>query len=222
MILIFDTYGGLCNQMYDIHAAINYCLLHNIEFSFRYSCLRYKHDLTKWYDVPFNELFNDDFIDTKLYIPINKLDCNNENTFLFYNKKRCIEWLNYEKALFPQLDKINKKYIILRQFWSVCKEMHYTINLFQNIIPCRKLLNIYNEIKFTLPEKYNYIHYRYEDDFITHFAIKNHRSLCNIIESNIFKNNDLITYIAAYNIENIPKKYMKKDITKYKNIIYKK
>ena len=42
MFLIFDTYAGLCNQMYDINAAINFCMINNIEFTFRYAALRYK------------------------------------------------------------------------------------------------------------------------------------------------------------------------------------
>lgn len=33
MILIFDTYGGLCNQFYDIITGINFCLKHQIKDS---------------------------------------------------------------------------------------------------------------------------------------------------------------------------------------------
>ena len=80
MILIFDTYGGLCNQMYDIHFAINYCTIYNIKFSFRFSSLRNKDDLTKWYNIPFSNLFNDTFITSELYIPIKNLELNLENT----------------------------------------------------------------------------------------------------------------------------------------------
>ena len=120
MFLIFDTYGGLCNQMYDIQCAINFCKMYNIQFSFRYACLREKNDLTKWYDIKFKDLFSDKFITNNLYVPYDKLDCNLDNTYLFNNKVRCIEWLNKERALLPQLDRIKKKYIVLRQFWSIC------------------------------------------------------------------------------------------------------
>ena len=82
MILIFDTYGGLCNQMYDIHYAINFCIIYNLHFSFRFSSLREKHDLTKWYDISFHSLFDDSFITTELYTPINKLHLTKENTYI--------------------------------------------------------------------------------------------------------------------------------------------
>jgi len=39
-IIIFDTYGGLCNQFYDIQNSINFCLKNNIKFTFRYASFR--------------------------------------------------------------------------------------------------------------------------------------------------------------------------------------
>ena len=71
MFLIFDTYGGLCNQMYDIQCAINFCKMYNIQFSFRYACLREKNDLTKWYDKKFKDLFSDKFITNYMFLTIN-------------------------------------------------------------------------------------------------------------------------------------------------------
>ena len=53
--LIFDTHGGLCNQMYDIYYAINFCMIYDIPFSFRFASLRCNDNLTQWYNVPFNK-----------------------------------------------------------------------------------------------------------------------------------------------------------------------
>ena len=76
-ILIFDTYGGLCNQMYDIHAAINYCLACNIHFSFRYASLRNPLNLYQWFDIPFEELFDTSiFTQFSLYKHYSSLNCN--------------------------------------------------------------------------------------------------------------------------------------------------
>ena len=52
MILIFDTYSGLCNQMYDIFSAINFCHIHNIYFTFRYANFR-NNNLVTWTNVDF-------------------------------------------------------------------------------------------------------------------------------------------------------------------------
>ena len=61
MILIFDTNGGLCNQFYDIINAINFCLSHNIYFTFRYCAFR-NDNLVSWYSQPFEKLFDTGFL----------------------------------------------------------------------------------------------------------------------------------------------------------------
>lgn len=221
MFLIFDTYAGLCNQMYDIQAAINFCIINNISFSFRYASLRKKNDLTKWYNIKFCDLFDDNFIETNLYIPFNKITLTNENTYNFDCKFRCIEWLNREKALYPQLDRLGDKFIILRQFWSVYQNFKNIENIYPRLTPSKRLRDIYDVISQNLPEKYNLIHYRYEADFIEHFKITNHPKLCEIIKTNNFINNELPIYIATYNITNIPKKYCSNDLSEFNNIIYK-
>ena len=129
--------------MYDIQCAINFCKMYNIQFSFRYACLREKNDLTKWYDIKFKDLFSDKFITNNLYVPYDKLDCNLDNTYLFNNKVRCIEWLNKERALLPQLDRIKKKYIVLRQFWSICNNIK-SENIYHLILPSKKIVKIFS------------------------------------------------------------------------------
>jgi len=222
MILIFDTYGGLCNQMYDIQSAINFCLIYNINFSFRNASLRFNHDLTKWHDVPFNDLFNDSFIETSLYIPFENIELNMNNAYMYNTNLRSIEWIDKERALLPQLYRIGKEYIILKQFWAICPPLNEIINYYETVKPCKKLRHIFKEIKQTLPDQYNYIHYRYEDDFIQHFQITNHPRLCDLIHSIGFSNNDLKIYVATYDISNIKKEYLSQPITKFTNVVYKK
>jgi hypothetical protein len=222
MFIIFDTYAGLCNQMYDIQSAINFCIINNIEFSFRYASLRCKNDLTKWYNIDFCNLFDEKFINTSLYKPFKTLTINKENTYHYNSNKRSIEWLDKEKALLPQLDRIEEPYIILKQFWSIYLNYNDIENVYPQLIPCERLFNIYTEVVKNLPEKYNLIHYRYEEDFIQHFKIIDHPKLCDIIDRNNFQNKTLPIYIAAFDIKNIPKKLFTKNLSDYSNLLYKK
>ena len=220
MLLIFDTYGGLCNQMYDIHYSINFCIIHNISFSFRYSSFRNKESLTQWYNVKFSDLFDDSFIQSDLYIPYNRLNLNNKN--YYSNELRAIEWLDKERALLPQLYRLNKSYIILKQFWSICPTLRNEINYYEKILPCKKLKQFFQTIRNELPEKYNYIHYRYEEDFIQHFKIVDHPKLCHLIYTIPFCEQDLKIYIACYEITKLSEKNISKPIRKYKKVLYKK
>ena len=222
MILIFDTYGGLCNQMYDIHYSINFCIVHHISFSFRYASFRDKENLTLWHNVLFSELFDDSFIETSLYNRFQTLQLTEENCHHLHNDIRAIEWLNKDRALLPQLDRINKANIIVKQFWSVCPQFHCEINFYEIIKPCSKLQQLFKTIKQNLPKKYNYIHYRYEDDFIQHFHIENHPKLSDLMKTILFTQNYLKMYIACYKITTLPRKYIDKPIWKYKSALYKK
>jgi hypothetical protein len=227
--IIFDTYGGLCNQMYDIHSAVNFCATYNIPFSFRYASFRSNNNLCTWFDVLFDDIFNDQFLSNiDLYKPYNTLNCNLDNTYNYDNKARAIEWINAENPIIPQLECVNKSYIVLKQFWAidciikercVIKEIY---PIYPNIEPCFKLLSIFKRIADAiLPEKYNYIHYRYEDDFNNHFKITNPLKICDIIEHVQFKNNTLPVYIAASNITNLPHNLLHYPIDQIENIIYK-
>ena len=222
--LIFDTHGGLCNQMYDIQAAINYCLAYNIPFSFRYASLRNPHNLHQWYDVPFEELFDTSiFTQFSLYKHYSSLNCNENNTYNFNKPVRAIEWLDANRSLLPQLEQVQKKYIILRQFWSLPCNIAEQCNIFSSIGPCKKIRKIFkNLVDKSLPSKYNLIHYRYEEDFNSHFKIKNPLKLHDIIRHITFKQNDLPVYIAANDVMSIPKELLSTPINQLNNIIYKK
>tara|TARA_B110000967_G_C18864851_1_gene552138 strand:+ start:302 stop:1120 length:819 start_codon:yes stop_codon:yes gene_type:complete len=222
MILIFDTYGGLCNQMYDIHYSINFCIIHQIYFTFRYASYRNKENLSQWKNVEFSELFDDSFIETSFYIRFHTLSLNETNCHHYVDNIRAIEWLDKERVLLPQLDRIEMEHIVLRQFWAVCPSFQDEINFYEKIIPCSKLFGIFKTIKKKLPKKYNYIHYRYEDDFIEHFQITNHPKLCHLIYNTPFCQKKLKLYIACYEITHLPQKYIDKPIQQFKNVLYKK
>lgn len=222
MILIFDTYGGLCNQMYDIHCSINFCIIHQIYFTFRYSSFRNEGNLSQWHNVMFSELFDDSFIETPFYVQFTTLVIDEDNCHHYENNIRAIEWLDKERVLLPQLYRIEKKYIILKQFWAIYSKFQTEINFYEKITPCLKLFKLFKNIKQNLPKKYNYIHYRYEDDFIEHFQITNHPKLCDLIRNIPFCKKKLKTYVACYNITNLPRKYIDKPIHEYKRVLYKK
>jgi len=219
--LIFDTHGGLCNQMYDINYAVNFCMIYDIPFSFRFASLRCNDDLTQWYNTDFNKLFDDSLFNIiTLYKPFSDLQIS-EGELYCVDDKRCVEWLNKDRALYPQLDRLEKPYIVLRQFWAVCPPIvHERCNLYANIMPCERLLDLYNNIRTYLPKEYNLIHYRYENDFIEHFKL-NQIPLCSIIENYQFKNPILPIYIATYDINNIPSTLLTKSLSHFPQCVYK-
>jgi len=220
--IIFDTYSGLCNQMYDIHSGVNFCITYNIPFTFRFASFRSSTDLCKWFNVEFTELFDTDFLsEIDLYKPYDTLDCNIKNTYNYNNDYRSIEWIDTERAIFPQLDRIQKRYIVLRQFWSIPCNITDSIFIYPILTPCEKLMRIFKRITQSLPPKYNLIHYRYEDDFNTHFKIVNPLKLCDIISHVKFKDENIPTYIAANNVHKIPKSLLPVPIDTMENIIYK-
>lgn len=222
MILIFDTYSGLCNQMFDIQCAINFCIIHKIKFTFRHSSLRNLNNLSLWYDVSFNNLFDDTFIkDNSLYIQYNSLNCNSQNTYNFNENKRAIEILT-PNDIITQLQQFDKQYIVLKQFWSIHLFKQIQKNIYNELRPCNRLMQYYNNIKTSyLPEKYNFIHYRYESDFVNHFKLKHLHKLCKLIENIPFKDKSLKVYIAASNLLHLSEPYISRPITAFSNILYK-
>jgi DNA-directed RNA polymerase subunit L len=207
MILIFDTYSGLCNQFYDINCGINFCLFHNIQFSFRYCSFR-EDNLVNWYNEPFQQLFDLEKIkksinNSSLYIDYDTLHLTNENSFNFAGE-RCIQL--FTTNFLDEIMNIKKEFIILKQFWSIYNFREIKIDVNPYILPCDRLMNIYNHLKekITKNEPYNFLHYRYEHDFTNHFKIKveDLKSLILRIK-NDYKNSNLKIYIATNNIKQI-------------------
>lgn len=220
VVLIFDTYGGLCNQFYDIISGINFCLKHNIFFTFRYCSFR-NNNLTSWTEEPIEKLFDIQLFNKyKLYInyDIIKNNLTDDNCYNLNNKKFSYSFLNNNNIL-NQLIKLNKKYVVLKQFWSVYNFENFIDNtIHTHIYPSKYIMEKYIEIKNKLikNELYNFIHYRYERDFTNYFKI-NVVSLDSLIENIKFKNNNLKIYIATSNIKNI----LDLNNSKYNNLIYK-
>jgi hypothetical protein len=216
VFLIFDTCGGLCNQMFDIHNGINFCLKHNIIFTFRYCNFR-NNNLISWNNKPFEELFDLEFLNKyNLYINYDTIqnDITEENCYN-YNSIRSNLQIDPDKSILEQINNFNKKYVVLTQFWCVNKFRNISDNtIFSSLIPSNHIMLKYNEIKNKLDEPYNFIHYRYEHDFLCHFNCTV-ESLDKLLQTISFENNDLKIYIATSNIKNIL------DVTKHTNILYK-
>lgn len=215
MLLIFDTWDGLCNQFMDIVYAVNFCVLNNIKFTFRYAAFRNETHLDKWYKVPFDKLFDKNVYNKyEQYIEFDNININETNTYNYIGNP-CHLLFNKEKNILEQLKTLNYRNIVLCKFRSIYSECK--INIWNDIIPNTFLLEIYEKIRNSLlknDEKYNFIHYRYENDFICYF--KTHvKDLMYIINNVNFKNNYKI-FIAASNIDNLI------NINEYTNLIHKK
>jgi hypothetical protein len=207
MILIFDTYSGLCNQFYDINCGINFCLIHNIRFSFRHCSFR-EDNLVNWYNQNFEHLFDLEKIKnvinfSNLYVDYGSLQLTNENSFNFIGK-RCVEL--FTNNFLDEIMNIKKEYIILKQFWSIYNFKEIKIDMNSYILPCNRLTNIYNHLKqnITKNEPYNFLHYRYEHDFTNHFKIQieDLKSLILRIKNN-YKDPSLKIYVATNNIKQL-------------------
>jgi len=159
MILIFDTYSGLCNQFYDIQCAINFCLIHKVKFSFRYASFR-NNDLVTWYNVPFFKLFDTDFLNKfDLYVKYDDLNSNEENTFNYNNSVCCNKFLSRNNVL-EQLLNLNKDYIVLKQFWDIYLFKEIKEDIYKLLVPSFNIMEIYTQIKNELgieQNKYNFI-----------------------------------------------------------------
>jgi hypothetical protein len=206
MILVFISYGGLCNQFYDIICGINFCINNNIQFTFKYCRFRNK-DLVTWYSVDFDKLFDITNIINNyrhLYIEQCEIELNNDNS---YNLNEIVSHKIFTNNYVQEFNNIDKKYIILPFFHVIHNFQNITIDIRKHILPSSRLMNIYRNIKYNLfenNEQYNFIHYRYESDFIRHFniTIDSFQDIYLRVK-NIFKNPSLKIYIACSNSKNI-------------------
>ena len=204
MIIIIETFGGLCNQFYDINCTVNFCIINNIKFSFRYCSFRNKN-LTSWYNEPFEKLFDIPYINNhKLYVDYNTLHLTNKNT---YNLEGKLANKLFTQNYINEINNINNEFIILKQFWSVYAFKQIVINLNSYILPSKRIIDIYDRIRNQIinnKEQYNFIHYRYENDFVNHFKceISDLKTLILNIKHK-FKNHNLKIYIATSNIKQL-------------------
>jgi hypothetical protein len=207
MIIIFDTFGGLCNQIYDINSGINFCIINNIKFTFR--CCSFRDKNLGFFNKSFNELFDISAIIEKykhLYVDISTINLTNQNTYNLHGLYAINLFTdNFFKEIIDLSDKF--EFILLKQFWSVYKFRKIIDNLNFQIQPNEKILNLYNTIKNKVlknDEQYNFIHYRYEADFVNYFKVDIKDLKTIIFESKPkFKNPNLKIYIACSNIKTV-------------------
>lgn len=210
MIFVFDCTSGLCNQIHDIVTGISFCVHNNMPFTFRYASFR-NDDLISWFNTNFENLFDTSFLKKiRLYIDIDILNLNEENT-LNYNSdtflRDLLPTINSSTGIqfIKYLDSFGKHCVVIKQPWCLNKFQFDILDLYNKIKPSKKILNIYNDIKKELyldNQTYNFIHYRYEHDFINFFNITDNKSLYTVIKTINF-NKKLCLYIATTNIENI-------------------
>lgn len=174
-----------------------------------------------WTNSPFENLFDLDFLyGYKLYVNYHDIENKlTEDNCHNLDGKILSHILFKKNNILDQLIELNKIYIVLSQFWSLYEFRDFIYNnIHMNIYPSKNIMKIYTEIKNNIigDEPYNFIHYRYEIDFVTHFKI-DIKSLDNFIKNIKFKNNNLKIYIATSNIKNL----LDLNNCEYKNLIYK-
>ena len=222
MILIFDTFGGLCNQILDIQCAIHFSIFNQYSFTFRFCSFRNKDNIKLFFDQPFCKLFNkkkfsiySNYIDYEII----KKDINTNNTFNYQNKK-AIEIFKNENEVINHLKHMKSKYIILKQFFAIKNFKHQLQKYNFKIKPNNHLFTIFLHLKKNiLPSKYNYIHFKYENNNFFNSCVY---SIDSLLKRLNFKNNQLKIYIACSNIKILSKTYLLiNDIYSYKNILFK-
>lgn len=207
VILIFDTGGGLCNQMNDIVTSLSFCLKYNLKFSFRNCTFRDKNNLIKFYTVPFENLFSDKFLlKFNNFVNYNLISnsINNNNTFNI-NSLIINTIFNNEDQLFFYIEKNkdNFKYFIVPRLYTIFDFKNIIYNFYYQIYPNQKIESIFINLKNKiLPDNYNFIHFRYEKDFIDFFNEKEN-NINDILNYCNFKNKNLKTYIACSNLSEL-------------------
>ena len=229
MIFIFDSCGGLCNQILDINCALDFSVKYNLAFTFRHCSFRLDDVNLFNNNIEFGNLFNKKhFTEYKNYIPFEKIKQKiDEKNTINYNNIIINKWCKDDNELFNMIKLIpkntHKQFIIIKQFFCIYNFTNIKKNFYHIISPCEKIYNIcVLIIKKLLPSKFNFIHYRYEEDFTSFFNISNIHSIDYLLDKIHFKNNKLKIYIACSNLKELSNtKYLHKHIDKYKNIIIK-
>ena len=227
MILIFDTWNGLCNQILDIQSSIYFSKCNQLQFTFRYCSFR-NDDLKSFYSVNFNKLFDiNPFLKFNNFIKFENIQnkINNDNTFN-YEGTNIINIVKNETDLMNLInEQINKNidFFIVKQIFPICNFSIQKNKFYNKIKPSPYLFSIYLHLKKNiLPDKYNFIHYRYEQDFTNFFKINNIISIDSLIQNQKFKNKNIKIYIASSNLKSLSKTlYLTNDLYDYKNIIFK-
>lgn len=222
MIVIINSWGGLCNQICDLYYSINYFISNNINYTIKNCTFRDENNLENFYFQKYDKLFNINIVNfAKNYIKYDKIKNNvNENNTIYLSSKE----LSEEKLIeFNYKYKNENKYIFIYNFYRLNVEIKRIFIKFDHLInPNDKILNIYQFIKRNLlPEKYNFIHLRIEKDFEGIFGKENIFNLKCILNKIKFKN-DYQIYLACPDINKILNTNVNKNLDfKKKKFIYK-
>lgn len=238
MILIFDTIGGLSDQIKDITSIFHFCNEHQFTFTFRNATSRPIEDPTIFTVYPFHNLFDTtSFLYNKHYILYDSIknDINNDNTYDFHKDKikgktfncKYKEYLqNIRENIVDIISSCDKEFIIMGgSFWSY-NIYQYNEEIINNIKPSAKILDKYNEIIQKMDcSMFNFIHYRYEEDWDILLKKLNKVYIRPILDDIInhvpFKQN-LPIYICTSCIETLyDKKWLLYPLSSYSNILYK-
>lgn len=207
MVVVLDTYAGLCNQMGDIDDGINFCLYYNLTFTVRNAAFR-NPDLSSWYPVSFTKLFDDSFlVDIPGYVNYSSIShlMTEENTVNFDGQVSAHHLFNKSMPLVPQMKAFKKTFVVLTQCFMVCRSPVRSKNFYHVIGPSTVLLNEYRHIRNHLlvpNEDYNFLHYRYEPDFVDHFKVSM-KSLETVIKSAQYHDGHLKLYVATTDIHRL-------------------
>jgi hypothetical protein len=107
-------------------------------------------------------------------------------------------------------------HIFIQQFWPLFDYKNSKIHGDIRIEPSKKIKAFFLGLKGRLPKRYNFLHYRYEHDFLEHFRITDREMVGthfhDLIQKNIFKH-DLPVYLSCSNplnvLKTIPAQYKK-------------
>ena len=117
------------------------------------------------------------------------------------------------------LQYIKQPYIAIRGIFTLILDTPIIVNIYPLILPAPKVMNIYNDICASLElnkEEYNFLHYRYEHDFVIGHQLTDIQTLGTIINKVAFKNDNKI-YVASSNIKSVLNTVNTSKILIYKN-----
>jgi hypothetical protein len=177
--------------------------------------------LVSWVDAPFEKLFDKTFLSkSDLYIDYDEIKSKiTEDNCYNLKENSHARFLFQNDDILDQLTRLNRDYVVLKQFWALYKFRNFIDKtIYNSLMPSRDLMERYIEIKNNIvgDQPYNFIHYRYEIDFTTFFKV-DIRPLDTILCDIKFKKNNIRIYIATSNIKNL----IDLNDTKYQNLIYK-
>jgi len=220
-VLVLDAYGGLCNQMMDIDSLVKYATQNSLRFAFQHCSLR-DPSLTSWSSAPFDTLFDEENLqELPGYLSCHELLLKGGKTWNSEGK-RLIQLIKNSKEVIELA--MNYDCLFIKQGWPVLGFPEIGLDLTQRIKPSLHIQTEYAKLRLNLPEKYNFLHYRYEHDFISYFSAESPANtfpiLQEILDANLFSNTGIPIYIAASGLANLPKSHLKREITEHKNILF--